>query len=116
MTEEDEIFAPFQTPQSPPQLESEEGSDLPDLFYAAPDWDPEAFGVEVATLFRNHVALRSAFRFALEQARMFELEMRNQDEPRDLYRTQGKVVGLSGYINALMAHLEQAEQPKEKSQ
>ncbi len=104
----------FEPPANQPQFEVDEESELAVLFYDAPEWQPEYFAAEVVTLFRRHVALRSALRFALEQARGYELELRALDEPRDVYRTQGKVIGLTTFVNALMAHLEEAEQPKEK--
>lgn len=113
---EEEIFRAFETPQSPPQLESEASAELMDLFFKAPDWDPEVLGVELVHVFRNHVAVRSMLRYALVMAKHAEIRLRGAESRKDIFRLQGELTGLTTFVNNVMKHLEEAEKPKETVQ
>lgn len=116
MSMEDDIFRAFETPEGPPQLESELGAPLVELFFQAPDWDPELMGVELLHVFRSHVAVRSAFRYALVMAKQAELQLRSAGKRKEIFNLQGEIKALSTFVNNIMVHLEEADKPKETVQ
>jgi len=115
MKEPDPLRA-FVAPEHEPQLDSEYSASLPELLYSAPDWEGEEFAVELAHLFRNHVALRSAFRVVLQMRAYAEANLKTLDEPRDVFRLQGEIRAFDAYINNILTYMEEGETPKETPQ
>lgn len=85
---EDDDFVGFEMPLNPPQMEAEANKSLADLIMEAPPWDAN-FAIELVTLARRHLVIRSLLGFPLELAKSEQTQLMSENDEKEIFRQQG---------------------------
>lgn len=99
---------PFVMPSGPPQMEADRLKSIVQLMEEAPAFDA-AYAPELLVLFRNHIALRSAFGLSLELAQQALNQLRVEEKNKVRSKLQGQIHGLEQFYTVVFEALKAAE-------